>query len=75
MRVLEAHLARLGDRVPDEVLSSLARRRRHFESRVAMGELARWQRVPVIAHEARAGSYAQFGTGVRSILRDLLRHG
>ncbi|TAM15660.1 MAG: glycosyltransferase family 2 protein [Rhodanobacter sp.] len=75
MQVLERHLASLGDQVGDKDLASLACRRRHFETRVAMGVLARWRRMPAIWREARVGNYARFGTGVRSILRDLLRHG
>lgn len=75
MQVLENHLANLGDRVRGDALVSLARRRRHFETRVRLGGWALWRRVPVIWREARAGDYGLFGTGARSILRDLLRHG
>ena len=49
-------------------------KRTHFERRVAIGRLARWRRVPAILREARQGSYRRYGTGVRSMLRDLLRH-
>lgn len=52
----------------------IERKRTHFERRVAIGQLPRWQRVPVILREARRGCYRRYGTGVRSILRDFLRH-
>lgn len=74
MRVLEMHLASLGDRVRGDALAKLAQRRRHFEVRVAIGRHARWRRLPMVWREARAGCYAMFGTSGRSMLRDLLRH-
>ena len=49
-------------------------KRTHFEQRVAIGRLPRWRRMPAIWREARQGSYRRYGTGVRSMLRDLLRH-
>lgn len=49
-------------------------KRTHFERRVAIGQLPRWRRIPAIWREARQGSYRRYGTGVRSMLRDLLRH-
>lgn len=49
-------------------------KRAHFERRVAIGRQARWRRVPSILREARRGCYRRYGTGVRSMLRDLLRH-
>lgn len=49
-------------------------KRAHFERRVAIGRRPYWRRVPAILHEARLGCYRRYGTGVRSMLRDLLRH-
>jgi glycosyltransferase involved in cell wall biosynthesis len=49
-------------------------RRVHFEQRVAIGRLPRYRRLLPILREARAGSYRRYGTGGRSMLRDLLRH-
>ena len=49
-------------------------KRTHFERRVGIGRLPRWRRLPPILREAREGSYRRYGTGVRSMLRDLLRH-
>ncbi|MEO9089396.1 MAG: glycosyltransferase family 2 protein [Rhodanobacter sp.] len=54
--------------------SQIEHKRTHFERRVAIGQLAHWRRVPAIWHEARQGSYRRYGAGVRSMLRDLLRH-
>lgn len=74
-QALEAHLRRLGDVVPPACLSSVVGRRKHFEVRVAMGRHSRWKRILAIWREARHGNYQRFGTGKRSVLRDLLRHG
>jgi hypothetical protein len=49
-------------------------RRTHFEQRVAIGLLPRYRRLLPILREACAGSYRRYGTGGRSMLRDLLRH-
>jgi glycosyltransferase involved in cell wall biosynthesis len=49
-------------------------KRTHFERRVAIGRLPHWRRLPAILREARQGSYRRYGTGMRSMLRDLLRH-
>jgi glycosyltransferase involved in cell wall biosynthesis len=51
----------------------VVRRRRHFEVRLQLGQLARWRRLPAILREWCAGNYARFGTGPRSALRDVLR--
>lgn len=74
-QALEAHLVRMGGLVPPACLSSVVGRRKHFEVRVAMGRQPRWRRIPVIWREAWCGNYRRFGTGKRSVLRDLLRHG
>jgi len=74
-RALEAHLVRLGGAVPPACLSSVVGRRKHFEVRVAMGQQPRWRRISAIWREAWRGNYRRFGTGRRSVLRDLLRHG
>lgn len=52
---------------------AVERKRRHFEERLRIGQCARWRRVPAIWRELCAGNYARFGTGPRSVLRDLLR--
>ncbi|MEO8779084.1 MAG: glycosyltransferase family 2 protein [Rhodanobacter sp.] len=54
--------------------SQIKHKRTYFERRVAIGRLPRWRRVQAIWREARQGSYRRYGTGVRSMLRDLLRH-
>lgn len=46
----------------------------HFRNRIALGQRSRWHRLPLVVAEARAGSYRRYGTGMRSLLRDLLRH-
>lgn len=54
--------------------SQVEQKRSHFERRVAIGQRSRWFRVPPILQEARMGFYNRYGTGLRSMLRDLLRH-
>ncbi len=49
-------------------------KRAHFERRVAIGRLPRYRRAIPVLREARAGDYRRYGTGARSMLRDLLRH-
>jgi hypothetical protein len=49
-------------------------RRAHFEQRVAIGRLPWYRRLLPILREARKGCYRRYGTGSRSMLRDLLRH-
>ena len=49
-------------------------KRRHFERRVAIGQLPRYRRLSPVLREAGAGFYRRYGTGGRSMLRDLLRH-
>lgn len=54
--------------------AQIRHKRTHFERRVAIGRLPRWRRLLPILHEAREGCYRRYGTGGRSMLRDLLRH-
>lgn len=54
--------------------AQVARKRCHFERRVAIGQLARYRRLLPVLQEARSGDYRRYGTGGRSMLRDLLRH-
>jgi glycosyltransferase involved in cell wall biosynthesis len=56
-----------------EPLRQLAGKRDHFARRINLGDLPRWWRLPPILAEARSGNYHRYGTGVRSMLRDLLR--
>lgn len=52
----------------------VTRKRSHFERRVAIGRLPRYRRLLPVLWEARGGDYRRYGTGGRSMLRDLLRH-
>jgi glycosyltransferase involved in cell wall biosynthesis len=54
--------------------AQVARKRAHFERRVAIGQRPRHRRALAVWREARAGHYRRYGTGVRSMLRDLMRH-
>ena len=74
MACLEEHLKRLGSQVAPTYLSAVAHKRDHFVARVALGRKPRWRRLPDVLREARDGSYRRYGTGRRSMLRDLLRH-
>ncbi|MEO9079940.1 MAG: glycosyltransferase family 2 protein [Rhodanobacter sp.] len=54
--------------------NEIEHKRTHFERRIAIGQQHRWRRVSAILREARLGLYKRYGTGARSMLRDLLRH-
>ncbi len=54
--------------------AQVTHKRAHFERRVAIGRLPRYRRAIPVLREARAGDYRRYGTGARSMLRDLLRH-
>ena len=49
-------------------------KRTHFERRLAIGRLPRRLRWSPVLREARNGCYRRYGTGIRSVMRDLLRH-
>lgn len=68
---LETHLRGLGALASAEKVSHRAR---HFLARLSLGQRPRAMRLPQILREASAGNYRRYGTGVRSFLRDLLRH-
>jgi len=53
--------------------AQIKHKRKHFERRVAIGQLPRYRRLMSVIREARAGDYRRYGTGGRSMLRDLLR--
>ena len=71
---LESFLASAGFQSAPKRAEQVRHKRTHFERRVALGHLPRYQRLLPILREANAGSYQRYGTGVRSMLRDLLRH-
>jgi glycosyltransferase involved in cell wall biosynthesis len=71
---LEDFLARAAFRGASGRATQVRHKRTHFEQRVAIGRLPRYQRLLAILHEARAGCYRRYGTGGRSMLRDFLRH-
>jgi hypothetical protein len=72
---LEAFLQSLDSVAAKRNALRIQHKRLHFERRVRIGRLPPWRRAPAIAHEARLGCYRLYGTGGRSMLRDLLRHG
>lgn len=74
LTALEAHLSSMEIRVEPSMLAAVAQKRRHFEERVALGRRARLARLPAVLREARVGNYWRYGTGMRSMLRDMLRH-
>jgi glycosyltransferase involved in cell wall biosynthesis len=74
LRRLEDFLARAAFPVGAERAAQVRHKRVHFEQRVALGHLPRYRRLLPILREAQAGCYRRYGTGGRSMLRDLLRH-
>lgn len=71
---LHRHLASLHADT-DDVLAHIEHKRGHFQRRVALGRLPQWARLPGVINEAARGDYRRYGTGGRSMLRDLLRRG
>ncbi|WEN16917.1 glycosyltransferase family 2 protein [Rhodanobacter sp. AS-Z3] len=71
---LEQFLRQAGFAGAVDRANQVEQKRVHFERRAAMGRRARWRRVPTIVREARMGFYKRYGTGVRAMLRDLLRN-
>ena len=49
-------------------------KRTHFERRIVIGQLPRHSRVLPVLREGLTGDYRRYGTGGRSMLRDMLRH-
>jgi glycosyltransferase involved in cell wall biosynthesis len=74
LQELEVFLERSELPGAQEYAMQVRHKRLHFERRVAIGKLPAWRRLRPILHEARIGTYRCFGTGARSVLRDLLRH-
>jgi hypothetical protein len=70
---LSARLSSLGGL--EELTLRVDQKREHFERRVALGQLPHWARLPGILREAARGDYRRYGTGGRSMLRDLFRRG
>lgn len=60
--------------VPGNRAAHVRRKRVHFERRMDIGKMKRYQRIVPILREASRGDYRRYGTGVRSMLRDLLRN-
>jgi hypothetical protein len=74
LRRLEAFLARSEFGGSAERAALVRHKFSHFERRVAIGRLPRLWRLPAIVQEACNGCYRRYGTGGRSMLRDLLRY-
>lgn len=71
---LEDFLARAAFSAAPGCALQVRDKRVHFEQRVEIGRLPHLRRLAPIWREANAGHYRRYGTGVRSMLRDLLRH-
>lgn len=71
---MEAFLERSEHPCAVEYATQIRHKRLHFERRVVIGKLPLWRRPRAILEETRKGTYRRFGTGPRSMLRDLLRH-
>lgn len=74
LRRLEDFFAQAGFHGSRDRAAQVRDKRTHFERRVAIGRLPRWRRWGSVLREARGGFYRRYGTGIRSVLRDLLRH-
>lgn len=74
LRLLEGFLEQGGFPRGRERAEQVRHKRLHFQQRIAIGRMKKWQRLPFVLREALQGSYRRYGTGGRSMLRDLLRH-
>jgi glycosyltransferase involved in cell wall biosynthesis len=74
LQCLECFLNRMEFETGLQRAEQVGHKRAHFERRAAIGMLPRWRRLKPIAREAELGCYRSYGTGARSMLRDLLRH-
>jgi len=74
LRHLEIFFVQAGLRDSTERIEQIRHKCAHFERRVAIGRLPRWRRLLPVLHEANSGDYRRYGTGGRTMLRDLLRH-
>jgi glycosyltransferase involved in cell wall biosynthesis len=70
---LAARLSSLGGLEPSVL--QVKQKREHFERRLGLGRRPPWRRLAGIAREAAQGDYRRYGTGSRSMLRDLFRRG
>lgn len=70
---LQRHLASLDPGAFDDALRHIAHKHEHFARRVSAGCRPRWSRLPLVLQQAANGNYRRYGTGGRSMLRDLLR--
>ena len=73
LNALLEHLQRLYPKVPQERLDQVREKRDHLANRAELGARSLFGRIPMILEEARQGRYNRYGTGARSMLRDLLR--
>ena len=73
LRVLGERMDALGGLVTEDKKQSVTERCAHLERRIDMGAQRHWRRLPAVWREARAGLYRRYGTGWRSVLRDILR--
>lgn len=74
LRRLETFLLQAGFHGSRDRAAQVRDKWAHFEQRVAIGRLPRRLRWSPVLREARKGCYRRYGTGIRSVLRDLLRH-
>ena len=74
LRAVEERLGQLPVPNADERLRLAKDRRSHFMRRAEIGRLPHLRRIAPIWHEASSGDYQRYSTGIRSMLRDVLRH-
>lgn len=72
--LLEKFLGQGGFPRAQERAEQIQHKRLHLQRRLTIGEMKKWRRWPLVMREAARGGYRRYGTGIRSILRDLLRH-
>jgi glycosyltransferase involved in cell wall biosynthesis len=75
LQALHRHLSSIDAGDFGEPLREIVLKHDHFQRRVAFGARPRWARLTGVFREAARGDYRRYGTGGRSMLRDLLRRG
>lgn len=75
LRGLEEYIGSSSHLYGKDKIEGVRDKRVHFERRVALGRQPRYRRWIGVLLEACGGGYRRYGTGLRSILRDVLRNG
>lgn len=74
LNALASHFRQLKTEIPSECLTKLADKQRHLRERLRLRHRSRFLRLPGVLKEFARGGYTRFGGGIRTAMKDLLRH-